>query len=161
MGEVAQGSVAFLAVILTAMSAWFWMLGGRSLIELYKWRLDFLGRKSARVYGRLIAPLFFSLSLIGISLISNNFRWYLWLSIPLYIFISTSGHHSFLRRLIECWCYALPCLLIFPYNHLTTIQFILATCAAIIGHFVTNKKAAKIELLVNFLRVALIIYMVS
>ena len=166
MSEVAQGSISFLAIVLTAISAWFWMLGGRSIIELLVWKLDIFGFHSNRIYGRLIAPIFFSLSVIGISLLSDNFRWIYLLFVPLYVVISTSGHSTFLRRLIECWCYSLPGVLI-VWNHTELCTFwtlqmlILAPTAAVIGHYFNQKTAPRIEFLVNFLRVAMIGYLVS
>ena len=155
MGEVAEGSLTALAVILTVISAWFWMLGGRSFGELLKWNLNIFGAKSNRVYYRLIAPLFFCLSVIGISLISDNFTWILLLNIPAYLLISTSGHSAFPRRLVECWCYAFPGLL-FGTPFLFVCQLLLSTVAAVIGHSNREKKAPVIEFVVNFLRVALI-----
>jgi hypothetical protein len=155
MNEAAQGSLAFLAVALTAISAWIWMLGGRSFGELLKWNLNIFGTKSNRVYYRLIAPLFFSISLITISVISGSFNYLICVTLPAYLVISTSGHSKFPRRLVECWCYALPGLL-FWTPFLFICQLLLSTVAAVIGHFNQEKKAPVIELIVNFLRIALL-----
>ena len=151
MSELAQGSISFLAVVLTACSAWLWMLGGRP---------------GGRIYGRLIAPLFFSSSILIISWISGAFHTIYFLFVPLYILISHSGHHSFVRRLIECWCYALPgVLIIYIYPELWrfwTIQMLIfSPTATVIGHFLNQKTAPRIEFLVNFLRIALIGFTVS
>jgi hypothetical protein len=165
VGEVAEGSLTALAVILTLISAWIQMLGGRSFDELLKWNLNIFGAKSNRIYYRLLAPIFFSCSIITLSLISGSFGWYFLLFCPLYVVISTSGHHSFLRRLVECWCYGLPgVLILFTYQDvlmLWTLQMlVLCPLAAVIGHFCRDKKAPVIELIVNFLRVLLIPIMV-
>jgi hypothetical protein len=151
MSELAQGSISFLAVILTACAAWIQMRGGRP---------------GGRIYYRLFFPLFFSISLIGVSLISGMFQWTYLLFLPLYMAISTLGHTHFHERLIECWCYGLPSVLI-VWNHtelctfLTLQMLILAPTAAVIGHYFNQKTAPRIEFLVNFLRVVLVMYMVS
>lgn len=151
MSELAQGSISFLAVILTACAAWIQMRGGRP---------------GGRIYYRIYFPLFFSASIVGISLLNHTFTWLLLLNFPAYILISTSGHHSFLRRLIECLCYGLPgVLILFTYPELWTLwtlqMLVLAPAAAVIGHSFNQKTAPKIELLVNFLRIGLIGFMVS
>lgn len=161
MIEVTLGTLAGLGTILAAVSAWLWMLGGRSIEELQNAGLAWFDQKSNRIFGRLIAPLFFSLSVIGISFLSHTFSYKLLLLIPAYLIISRLGHSTFPRRLFECICYALPLLLFLPDNKLTfVIQLLLSTLAAVIGHFNAEKKAPVIEFIVNFLRIFLVIFMV-
>lgn len=144
MSEIAEGSLAFLAVALTALSAWVQMLGGRP---------------NGRVFYRLVFPLVFSFSVIGISLISDNFRLSLLLLIPYYLIITHLGHHSFIKRLFECLMYGLGGVVCGMY-FLLGIQLIICILAALIGHFCQDKKAPVIEMIVDFLRIALIGVMV-
>jgi hypothetical protein len=161
-GEVSIGLLAALSVGFTNIYAFLHMLGGRSIEELGE--LAFWGDKSNRIYGRLIAPLFFSLSVIGLSLLSDTFHYPILVMIPAYLVISHMGHHTFPKRLLENWCYALPSVLIlFTCKDVwmfCAIQMLLATVSAVIGHFVNEKPAPVIEFLIAFLRVCLIPIMV-
>jgi len=144
MGEIAQGSITALAVILTAISAWIQMLGGRP---------------NGRIYYRLIFPVFFSASVIFISFLSNSFRIQYILLVVFYLLVTHLGHHTFEKRLLECCLYGFPAIFFGPV--IFTGQMVLCVLAAVIGHFYKDKKAPSVELLVNFLRILLIGYMVS
>ena len=136
MTEVLAGSQEAVKILLTLACAWFWMLGGRP---------------NGRVYGRFVAPLFFTITAI-------IFHGWFGLFGLLYFWISTSGHHSFWRRVLECVCYSLPVLLFRGFGQLALIQIlILAPVAAVIGHYNRQLKAPRVELLVNFIRVMLVI----
>lgn len=151
MSELAQGSISFLAILLTAVSAWIQMRGGRP---------------GGRIYYRLIFPLFFSFSILFIALLSGNFKTAYLLFVPYYLLVTHLGHTKFHERLFECIAYTLPGVLyVYFYTDMctfwTSLMLLMSTGAAVIGHFFNQKTAPRAEFIVNFLRVALIPYMVS
>jgi hypothetical protein len=144
MPEMMQGTSTFLALLLTLISSWLWMLGGRP---------------HGRIFYRFIAPLFFATVVTVISLLSDFKPVTLYL-IPYYLIVTHLGHTKFHERLFECILYGLPSIF-FGFTILFPIQMLLCVCAAVIGHFFNQKPAPKVEMLVNFLRIALVGYMVS
>lgn len=91
MSEVWAGMQAVIGMIIVTITAMFMMWGGRSIAELQRWNLAIFGDKSNRVWGRLIAPIFFSASLIALSF-TSKFSWWYVASLPAYLAAAKMGY---------------------------------------------------------------------
>jgi hypothetical protein len=82
VSEFAQGMMGTAGLLLTAIYATLSWFGGRSK--------NYLGVR-ARIWGRIIAPLFFCLGAVGLAIWSGAYSHFMLLSIPAYLGASTMG----------------------------------------------------------------------
>lgn len=95
MNEITQGLFAILGFVIAAVYAMFCYWGGRSPEELLAspvLRALRLEAVKNRVWGRIVAPVFFSVALIGISALFGSFSWWFLLAVPAYFGAHRMGH---------------------------------------------------------------------
>lgn len=158
--EIAQGAMAFIAVLFAACYAFLQMLGGRANKTL---------GISARVWGRIIAPFFLSLGMIGLSLAVHHFKWWNLLCAPVYFLAVNIGYGGdklwvkILRRLL--WaiiklCGALPFVLFSHAWIIFGVQVFLCVTAAEAFGVTSILIAPKEEFIINFCSVLFTPFMV-
>lgn len=91
MSEIWAGLQAVLGVLGAVIAAIFFMLGGRSIEELKKWKLNLFGDKSNRIWGRVVAPIFFATWVVLLSL-TSHWSWYHLLGYASYFAVSRLGY---------------------------------------------------------------------
>ena len=150
MDEIMLVARAFTALICTAIASGFWALGGRSMEELAKWHLDFIKN---RVWGRIIAPVWFGLCVNGLALWAGNWSWPILLFVPAMIGVSTMGHGGdtlwmkIFRRTLNAVVWSLPAVILCIACGawaLLILQFVVAVSGSLIWG-VTNPKLAPTE----------------
>jgi hypothetical protein len=77
------------ALLITATPAFLWMLGGRSMLELSKWHLDFIRN---RTWGRWVAPLWFGGWVNALAWWAGTWTCWLLLLLPAMKGVSHMGH---------------------------------------------------------------------
>lgn len=160
MSETIQVYVGICAIIPSLVYALAYALGGRydaPILHGHWWR-------------RVIAPVLFSLGVIGLSLISNNFKvWYL-LAIPSYVLVHWLGGYGgssiWVKLLRRSWTGFLMGIASLPFAistgsyELFTAQVILAISAHLFLGIRNPIEASYEEVLISFLTVVLVPFMV-
>lgn len=159
MNEFIQGMLGTLALVpslVFGICSWF---GGRDK--------NYLGIR-ARIWKRIIAPLFFILLLVGFSLLVGRFSWWFLLSIPYYIISSSLGYGGddlktkIIRRtiwsIVRSSC-SLPVAIITGAWVLLIIQYFVGIIITLLLGILNSLKAPQEEFVINFNSVMYVPYM--
>jgi len=162
--EVMLAIRALVGLLIVAISSLFSTFGGRSNEELAKWHLDFIRN---RIWGRVIAPLWFSINVNLLALWAGTWKWPLLLFVPAMMVVSTMGHGGtqlwvkILRRTLNAIVWVSPAIILCFVSGAWTLlilQYVVGVAASLIWG-ITNPKLAPTE--EYFLNVGKIVFMPS
>lgn len=160
MSETVQVYVGICAIIPSLVYALAYGIGGRDTAPLVR----------PRLWRRVIAPMLFSLGVIGLSLLSNNFKAGYLLAVPSYVLVHWLGGYGgvnlWVKLLRRSWTGLLSGIASLSFAIFTgsyelfTAQVILAISAHLFLGIRNPIKASYEEVLISFLTVVLVPFMV-
>lgn len=160
VSELSQGMLGSLAILISLIYSMFQWFAGRDK--------NYLGIR-ARIWGRIISPIFFCSSVIGLSLLAHHFSWWYLTSFPAYFIAHTIGYggdslwRKILRRSIWSLTRTLASLsfAIFAGSFwLVGLQIITGLLVAVVLGVTNVLKAPQEEGLIKFANVFFVPFMV-